>query len=133
MAKQTGLGWTTLSIDDSGGTPVACVNDITDFSVSTPMAVQETTGLDKFAIERLLLHADASGTFNGVFNSATSHTVFSTVPTTRVSRTVTSVISAKTLAFEGLLTDYPLKRSNTGELTFAVPVVLADGNAPTWS
>ena len=45
MAKETGLGWTTLSVDDSGGSPVVIKNDITDLSISTPRGVQDTTGM----------------------------------------------------------------------------------------
>ncbi len=60
MAKETGLGWTTLSVDDSGGTPVVIKNDITDLSISTPRGVQDVTGVDKSAKEALLLLADCS-------------------------------------------------------------------------
>jgi hypothetical protein len=34
---------------------------------------------------------------------------------------------------EMLLTDYPIKRAASGELTWACPLVLADGTVPTWS
>ena len=30
MAKSTGLGWTTLSVDDSGGTVRVIKNDVTN-------------------------------------------------------------------------------------------------------
>jgi len=50
--------------------------------MSTPRAVQDVTGVDKSAIERLLLLADFSITLNGVYNNAAgkSHAVFKTVP-----------------------------------------------------
>jgi hypothetical protein len=32
-----------------------------------------------------------------------------------------------------LYTDYPLTRADGGELTWAVPGVLANGTVPTWS
>ena len=135
MAKQSGLGWTTCSVDDSSGTAQAIKNDVTNLQFSTPRAVQDVTGIDKSAIERILLLADFSITLNGVFNPATnmSHDVFKTVPSTSVNRTVTLTIASKTLANEVLFTDYPLTRSDSGELTFAVPGVLADGNVPTWA
>lgn len=135
MAKQSGLGWTTASVDDASGTPQAIKNDFTNLQFATPRAVQDITGIDKSAIERLLLLADFSVTFNGVFNAASnmSHDVFKTVPSTSVNRTTTLTIGGKTLANEVLFTDYPLTRSASGELTFAVPGVLADGTVPTWA
>jgi hypothetical protein len=134
MAKTTGLAWTTLSVDDNSGTPVDIRNDLTNLQFATPRATQDVTGIDKSAMERLLLLADFSITMNGVFNSATSHTVFKTIPlAAAVKRTVSIGVASQTLANECLLTDYPLTRSDKGELTFAVPGVLADGTVPTWS
>ena len=135
MAKQSGLGWTTLSVDDSGGTVRAIKNDITNFSFATPRGVQDVTGVDKSAMERILLLADFSVDLNGVFNDTTnaSHDVFKTVPSTSVNRTVTLTVAAKTLAAECLFTDYALTRAQSGELTFAAPGVLADGAVPTWA
>jgi hypothetical protein len=137
MAKTTGLG-SVITIDNSSGTPVAISNDVTSFSFSTPMAVQDVTGVDKSAHERLLLLADASATFDGIFNSAASqsHTVFSDVASTRVTRTVKiqpTSGSTPYLQMEMLLTDYAITRSNTGELTWSVPASLQDGTSPTWS
>jgi hypothetical protein len=54
------------------------------------------------------------------------------VPSTSVARTTSIGIGGKTLACEVLYTDYPLTRSASGELTFAVPGVLSDGTVPTW-
>jgi len=80
MAKESGLAWETLSVDDSGGTLRDIRNDITNFEFATPRAVQDVTGIDKSAMERLLLLADMSLTLNGVFNDETnkSHTVLKT-------------------------------------------------------
>jgi len=135
MAKSSGLGWTTASVDDSSGTAQAIKNDFTNLQFATPRGVQDITGIDKSAYERLLLLADFSVTLNGVFNPASnmSHDVFKTVPSTSVARTVTLTVSGKTLANECLFTDYPLTRGDGGELTFAVPGVLADGTVPTWA
>jgi hypothetical protein len=127
------LGWTTLSLDDSGGTPVVIKNDVTNLSFSTPRGVQDVTGVDKSAIERLLLLADFSGTLNGVFNSAVSHTALRTVPSTSVQRTLTLVVNAATLPNEVIVTDYALTRAASGELTWSAPFSLADGTTPTWS
>ena len=135
MAKEAGTGWTTLSVDDASGSVCAIKNDITDFDFATPRAVQDVTGVDKSAMERLLLLADFSITLNGVFNDAASasHSVFKTVPSTSVARTVSLAVSGQTLANECLFTDYQLKRGNDGALTFSAPGVLADGVVPTWS
>jgi hypothetical protein len=135
MAKESGLGWTTLSVDDAAGSPQVIKNDVTNFEFATPRAVQDTTGVDKSAFERLLLLADFSITLNGVFNDEAnfSHAVFKTVPSTSVARTTTLTVSGQTIACEVLYTDYPLTRGNDGALTWAVPGVLADGTVPTWS
>jgi hypothetical protein len=133
MAKASGLGWTTCSVDDASGTPVVIKNDITNLQFATPRATQDVTGIDKSAMERLLLLADFSITLNGVFNATTSHTVFKTVPSTSVARTTSLTVNGVSLNNEVLYTDYPLSRADSGELTFAVPGVLADGNVPTWS
>lgn len=133
MSKQSGLAWTTLSVDDSSGTPVVIKNDVTNFQFATPRAVQDVTGVDKSAMERLLLLADFSITLNGVFNTATSHTVFKTVPSTSVNRTVSLAVASQTLANECLFTDYSLTRAADGALTWTAPGVLADGTVPTWS
>lgn len=133
MAKITGLAWPTLSVDDAGGTPVDIRNDITNFQFATPRGVQDVTGIDKSAYERLLLLADFSITLNLVFNVSTSHPVFKTVPSTSVARTTSLAIASQTLAPEVLYTDYNVTRANSGELTASVPGVLANGTVPAWS
>lgn len=135
MPKQTGLAWTTLSVDDAGGVVRDIRNDITSFDFATPRDVQEVTGVDKSAMERLLLLADFSINLNGVFNPDVnlSHDVLKTVPSTSVQRTVTLTIGGKTLANETLFTDYALNRGEKGELTWKAPGVLANGQIPTWA
>ncbi|MFG2913359.1 hypothetical protein ACGF0D_10770 [Kitasatospora sp. NPDC048298] len=135
MAKASGLGWTTCSVDDSSGTAKAIKNDVTDLQFSTPRAVQDITGIDKSAMERLLLLADFSVTLKGVFNAATgqAHDVFKTVPSTSAQRTITLAVNGVSLTNEVLLTDYQLSRNGSGELTWSVPGVLSDGTVPTWT
>lgn len=135
MAKETGLGWTTFSVDDSAGTARDIRNDCTNIDWSMPRGVQDVTGLDKSAIERLLLLADFSGTANGVFNDAAnaSHSVLKTVSSTSVNRTISIGVSGQTLANECLITDYALTRAASGEFTWSAPFSLADGAVPTWS
>ncbi len=135
MPKESGLGVTVLSVDDSAAAAKTILNYITDFSMSTPRGVQDVTGVNQSAKEALLLLADFSVTLNGVFNDATdqSHDVFKTVPSTSVARTVTYTHSAQTLANEVLFTDYALTRGTDGSLVWTAPGVLADGTVPTWS
>lgn len=135
MAKQSGLGWTTFSVDDSGSTARDIRNDVTGLQFATPRGVQDITGLDKSAYERLLLLADFSITPTGVFNPSAnlSHAVFSTVPSSSVNRTVSIGVGGVTLACETLFTDYQIQRAQSGELTWTAPGVLADGAVPTWA
>jgi hypothetical protein len=134
MAKESGLGM-SVAVDDSAGAAKTISNDITNLEFSTPRAVQDVTGIDKSAMERLLLLADFSVTLNGVFNDAAdfSHAVFKTVPSTSVARTVTIAHSGQTLANECLFTDYALSRAQSGELTWSAPGVLSNGTVPTWA
>lgn len=135
MSKQSGLGWTTCSVDDASGTVQAIINDVTNLQFATPRGVQDVTGIDKSAYERILLLADFSITLNIVFNPASnaSHDVFKTVTSTSVARTTTLTVASKTLENEVLYTDYPLTRADSGEFTAAVPGVLANGAVPTWA
>lgn len=135
MAKVTGLGWTTFSVDDSSNSQQAIINDITHVQFATPRGVQDVTGINKSAFERLLLLADFTVTMDGVFNPAAnqSHAVFSTIPSTSVNRLITNVQNGKTLSPTVILTDYALTRPQTGELTWQVPGSLANGTVPTWS
>lgn len=133
MAKESGLGM-ALIVDDAGAVARTISNDMTALNWATPRAVQDVTGLDKSAMERLLLLADMTVEPTGVFNDATNmgHDVFKTVPSTSVPRTTTIQISGQELEAEILYTDYALERSESGELTYSAPGVLADGTVPTW-
>jgi len=135
MAKENGLAITTLSVDDAAAAAQDIRNDVTNFQFSTPRAVQEITGVDKSAVERLLNLADFSITLNGVFNDAAnkSHAVLKTVSSTSVTRTVSLSISGQTLANECLFSDYNLTRAAGAELTWTAPGSLSDGTVPTWS
>lgn len=136
IAKETGLGWTTCSLDDSSGTARAIINDVTNLEFATPRGVQDVTGLDKSALERLLLLADFSGTLNGVFNDTATtgaHSVLKTVSSTSVQRELTLAVSGQSLVNEVMVTDYALTRAQSGELTWSAPFVLSSGTVPTWS
>ena len=134
MAKESGLGM-TISVDDSGGVARAIGNDIPSVVFATPRGVQDVTGINKSAIERILLLADFTITITGVFNDAANlgHDVFKTVPSTSVARTTTIVHSGQTLPGEILYSDYSFTRAATGELTYTAPGALGDGTVPTWA
>lgn len=134
--KQTGLAWTTLSVDDSTGAAKDIRSDVTEgFDFSTPRAVFDVTGADKSAFERLLGLADFSINLGGTFNpdASMSHAVFSTVSSTSVARTVSLGIGGKTLPNECLFTDYAVTRDSAGKLTWKTAGVLAGGVVPTWA
>ncbi len=137
MAKETGLGLTTLEVDDATPTARDIKNDVTNFQFATPRGVQDVTGVDKSAMERLLLLADFSITLNGVFNDAAnlSHDVFKSVgdPSSDANRTVSVVHSGQTMTAECIFTDYNLTRAADGSLTWTAPGQLSDGTAPAWT
>lgn len=138
MAKISGLG-ALVSVADAGGTPRVISNDVNDFSLNTPRGVQDITGVDKSAHERLLLLADVSVSLKGTFNSAAnfSHAVFSTVTSGSVARATsiapTANNSTPILNFNALYSDYSLTRAAAGELTWSTKGDLSDGAIPTWA
>ena len=132
MPKETGLGVTTFSWDDSGTNVRTILNDFTTFSFDTPRALQDTTGLDKSAMERLQLLADFTVSGTTVFNDSSNaeHDVFKNLA---AERTVTMVHSGQTLANEVRISSSNLTRSGSGELTRSVSASLSNGTVPTWS
>jgi len=107
--------------------------------VQTPRALQDVTGLDKSARERLILLADGTFTANYVMNVSATTTIFAvmknfgTIFAGQVGRTMTLVFSAQTLAMELLFDDFPLVRAADGSLTGSITGHLSDGTVPVWS
>jgi hypothetical protein len=135
MAKIAGLG-ATVTVDTSAPVATDISNDVTNWAMATPRAVQDVTGVDKYAMERLLLLADFSVTLNGTFNAALAHTVFEDVAESNALRTTKiEPTSGATpyLSVETLYTDYAITRGNDGALTWSAPGVLADGTVPVWT
>ena len=124
-----------MSIDDDTNTQQAIKDDFTNLVFATPRAVQDVTGIDQSAYQRLELLADFTSTLTGVFDpdANMAHAVFSTISSTTVSRLMTMVVNGKTLAPTVWFTDYSITRATSGALTFTAPAVLANGAAPTWS
>lgn len=138
--KTSGLG-SVVKVADSASTSRTISNDVSNWQMAMPRAVQDITGVDKFANERLLLLADFSVTLNGIFNYADanmSHDVFKTIGSTSVVRAVEldpvgTATGAPKLPVNCVLTDYQVTRAAGGALTWQVPGALADGTAPTWT
>ena len=135
MAKESGMGM-TVTVEDVTPTARDISNDITSISFGTPRGVQDVTGLDKSAMERILLLADGTVSISGVFNDTAqkSHSVFLNVPKSdNVSRAVVITVSGQILTMEILFTDYALNRAADGSLTWTATGNLADGVAPVWT
>lgn len=133
MAKISGLGWTTLNVDDAAGTARDLRNDITNFDFEIPYDQQETTGVDVSAYERLALLADWKGTLNSVFNPSANRIHAVMAGDLRVARTLEFVVSSQSISGEVLFDSYKLSRSNKGELTGQHPFSLQNGTAAAWS
>lgn len=135
MTKQTGIGLAALSVDDVGGTPRDIRPQVTNWDLAMPRGVQDATGQDATAMDRLLLLADSSVNLTGVVDSASNqqHDVFKTVPTTSVARTVTIDAGTPLLANEYLFTDYTWTRAQDGSLVWAAPGVLTGGTFSAWT
>lgn len=139
MAKETGLGWTAWSVDDSSGTLRDIRRPTTALQVAMPRGVQDATGLDQYAFERLLLLADLSGTMSGVFDDAANnvHDVLKSVPSQTAGREFLYTVSGQSLGVTNTptihVTDYQLNRQQSGEFLWSAPFVLANGVIPAWS
>ena len=129
MAKETGLGF-QVQVDNPADALTDISNDVTNLSFATPRGVQDVTGVDKSAMERLLLLADFSVTLNGVFNPDLSQDVFDDLTG---ERDCDLTISAEVLQNDVLFTDYAMTRNADGSFTWSAPGVLADGTVPVWT
>lgn len=138
MAKSSGIT-STISVDDGSGSLQNISTGVLSFDINTPRGNADITGLDKSAIERLLLLSDGTVTLNMQFDpTATTgtHTVFRTASSTSQTRTVTIVINSTpsaTLSMEMICTEYNLSRGADGNLTSTATLMLQSGTAPTWS
>lgn len=126
MAKVSGL---TTSVTVASNN---ISNDITDFSVDTPYGEQDITGLDKSAVERLLLRADCTGTLNGVFNIASSMS-HATLKTPGSKTFVIVYPGSATLTFTAVTTNYAVSMAADGALTWSVNWALSSGTAAAWT
>jgi len=133
VAKTSGIT-TTVTIDDKDGSANAISNDVTSITTNTSRGVQDVTGVDKAAMERILLLSDGTLQLQGVFNtaSAMSHATLSTV-TDNDTRTVAIGYPGATLTMEMVLHAYNVSRAQDGSLTWTADLSLANGTAPAWT
>lgn len=136
----SGLGWTALNIDDSSGTLRDVKNDFTNIDFALPVATIDTTGLDKYAMERISGLRDFTVTLTGPFNPDAnhSHAVFkdiqaSSSPAREFNLTIGAQILGIAPAFTVLFTEYGTSRGTDGAYTITVPGVLASGDIPLWT
>lgn len=129
MAKQNGV-WTTLTIASNN-----LINDVSSLEASTPIDVQEVTGLDKSAIERIALLADLSFSVKAAainFSASQFHATFKNV-TSGVAKAVSAVVGGSTLAANVLFSEYKMSRGEDASLGGEASGMLSDGAVPAWS
>lgn len=132
MTKYAGLS-VVVNVDNTGGTPVNCSNDISSINLQIPVGEQVTTGLDKTAEERLQLLQDATVTLagRGLPSSATRAVLFEALGTTR---TVTiDYPDSATVSFEAFLYNLQIQRGDDAAITWSVDAKLNNGTAAAWS
>ena len=132
MAKESGIGM-TLAIDDSAGAAKTITNDVTAVQFGTPQNLQDVTGLDKSAIERIALLSDATVSITvPAFNDATDMS-WDVLKVRSGTRTVAIGISGQTLSMEMLISDVQWSRNSDGSLGATATFMLQSGTVPTWS
>jgi hypothetical protein len=136
MAKISGIP-SAVTCDDGAGSPQVITNDVTEISWSSPQVLEDVTGLNSVAIERLKLLGDFTGEMTGWFNVAgnMSHAVFKTIWSSNTPRTLAIGIGtgpAATITAEVLLSDYSMSVQD-GKVVWKVPFALQNGIAPAWS
>lgn len=125
MSKVSGL---TTAVTVAGN---VISNDVGSLTVNTPSGVQDVTGLDKSAMEKIMLRADCTGTLNFFYNTAASmsHATLKTPG----SKTFVIAFPGATLTFTAVTTDYALSMNADGSLTGSAPWELSSGTAAAWT
>src|SRR5690606_22820165 len=131
--KASGLGM-TITIDDADGTGRDISNDITSANFNTPRGSVDVTGIDKSAMERILLRSDFSLTINVQWNPAANPSMFGVLSTFADddTRTVVIAVGGKTLTAECVMADVSYSMGTDGNFTGSATFVLANGTAAAW-
>lgn len=132
MTKYAGLSM-TLSIDNTGGTPVAITNDVGTVDLDVPVGELDVTGLDKPAIERLQLLQDVNLTIggNGLPDAATRAVIFEAQGTTRT--VAIGFPNSADAGFEAFLFGYKISRGQDGGINWTCNLKLNNGTALAWT
>ncbi len=137
MAKESGIGWTLCKVDNSAGALQDLMNDVTNLDLSMSNGVQDVTGLNKVAIERLLLLADYSLDLTCVFNDAGSDSEFTVFKNTNVAATAARetelTISAQKLNTICVFPTVSRARSADGSFVTSAGGQLSNGAIPAWT
>ncbi len=137
MAKESGLGWTLCKVDNSAGALQDLMNDVTNLDLSMSNGVQDVTGIDKVAVERLLLLADYSLDLTMVFNPAGSASEFSVFKNTNVASTAARetelTISAQKMNTICVFPTVSRARAADGSFITSANGQLSSGAIPAWT
>ncbi len=131
MTKLSGLGQALYV----GGRDVS--GDIGSISsIGSSRAVQDVTGIDKYAMERLSLLADGEMSFSAFLNAATdqAHDAFKALPDadTQMMYFMSTTLGAPVGALNAKRVDYAPSRGNDGSITIAING-MSNGDAIEWS
>lgn len=127
MAKTSGI---TTAVTVAGN---VISNDVRSITVDTPYGEQDITGLDKAAIERLLLRADVQGTLSGVFNTAASMSHATLKTPGSKTFVIAFAAAAATATFTANTTNYNVTMAEDGSLTWTANFNLNSGTALAWT
>lgn len=104
-------------------------------SISSSRAVQDVTGIDKYAMERLSLLADGELSFSAFLNAATdqAHDAFKALPDadTQMMYFMSTTLGAPVGALQAKRIDYAPTRGNDGSITIAING-MSNGDAIEW-
>lgn len=136
MAKISGLSM-AMTLQDSGAVARTISNDVGDLTSTISFGMQDDTGIDKSAIERLALLLDWKLSVKGFHNNTATtgiHPVVSTGQTTARQTVITFPGGAgATLTATGLIDSYAITRAQSAALTNTFNMSLSNGTAAAWS
>lgn len=125
MAKTSGLpSSVTIAGNDIS-------NDVLSFTIDTPYGTQDITGVDKSAMERLVLRSDITGTIVVAWNTAAnrSHATLKTPG----SKTFVIALPGATATFTAVTTNYAVAMGADGSLGASVNYEVSNGSVLAWS
>lgn len=135
MAKTSGIT-STVSIDDSAGSPQDISTDVLTIQIGTPTNLQDVSTIDLAYVQRLALRKDYTLQLTGVANFAAnkSHDVFKADPSGDLRTVAVGLASAAaTLTAEMVLGDFSYNLGADGSLGWSATLSNGDGSSPVWS